>query len=168
MNHVVCQCCHQARATVHITDTAPEKRELHLCEECAVKEGVIIKQPYTANQVLKEFIKHKTDPGDGDDRACPKCGITFREFQMSGQLGCPHDYEAFRELLTPLIKRAHENATKHVGKTPGTDDATLRRQTGLRKLHRALKEAVDAEKYELAARLRDDIQALESAESTEP
>jgi len=42
MNYVVCQRCHQAKATVHITDTAPEKRERHLCEDCAEKEGVII------------------------------------------------------------------------------------------------------------------------------
>jgi protein arginine kinase activator len=165
MNYV-CQRCHQAKATVHITDTSP-KRERHLCEDCAEKEGIIVKQQHATNAILQEFIKHKAGASGSDDRACPKCGITFREFQMSGQLGCPHDYEAFRPLLAPLIERAHEDATQHVGKVPQTADSTVQRQTGLLRLRRQLKEAVDAENYELAARVRDEIQTLEGSESTE-
>ena len=167
MNYVVCQRCHEVKATVHITDTSPQKRERHLCEDCAEKEGVIIKQPHATNAILQEFIKQKVGLGGADDRACPKCGITFREFQMSGQLGCPHDYEAFRALLAPLIERAHENATHHVGKVPNTADFTVRRQTGLLRLRRQLQEAVKAENYERAASIRDEIQTLESTESTE-
>ena len=165
MNYVECQRCHQAKATVHITEIAPDKVEHHLCEECAEKEGVIIKQHHAANAMLQEFLKQKG--GGGDDRVCPKCGITFREFQMSGQLGCPHDYEAFRSLLTPLIERAHEDADRHTGKVPSTSDATIRRQTGLLQLRRQLQEAVDAENYEQAARVRDEIRILESSESVE-
>jgi protein arginine kinase activator len=165
----VCQCCHQAKATVHITDTAPKKRERHLCEECAEKEGVIIKQQHaTTNAILQEFIKHKTGLGSSDDRACPKCGVTFREFQMSGQLGCPHDYEAFRSLLSPLIERAHENATHHVGKVPKTADSAVQRRAGLLRLRRELQDAIDAENYEHAARVRDEIQTLEGTEATDP
>ena len=167
MSHIVCQRCHQARATVHITDTTPKKRELHLCEDCAEKEGVIVKQHHTTNQVLQEFIKQKTGPHKLDDVACPKCGITFREFQMSGQLGCPHDYVAFREVLTPLIERAHENATQHVGKVPRTAGSTVQRHADMLRLRRELEQAVKAENYELAARVRDEIRALEVAESPE-
>ncbi|MHC4697923.1 MAG: UvrB/UvrC motif-containing protein [Planctomycetota bacterium] len=161
----VCQHCNQAKATVHITDTVPDKRERHLCEECAEKENVIIKQHHqTTSAILQEFIKHKVAPGAGDDRACPRCGITFREFRLKGQLGCPHDYEVFRSLLTPLIERTHEGATHHVGKVPTTADATVQKQTGLLKLHRELQEAVEQENYERAARLRDEIRALETTE----
>ena len=131
----VCQRCKQAKATVHITDTMPEKRERHLCEECAEKENVIIKQHHkTTSAILQEFIKHKVAPGVDDDRACPRCGMTFREFRLKGQLGCPHDYDVFRSLLTPLIERAHAGASQHVGKVPDTADATVRRQTGLLRL----------------------------------
>lgn len=159
-----CQRCHQAKATVHITDTVPEKRERHLCENCAEKEGVIIKQHHhTTSQILQQFIKHKTGLGAGDDVACPKCGMTFREFQLKGQLGCPHDYEAFQEFLRPLIERAHEGATHHVGKVPATADDTVRKQAGLLRLRRELEAAINGENYELAARVRDRIQTLESA-----
>ena len=162
----VCQLCKQSKATVHITDTIPDKRERHLCEECAEKEGVIIKQQFhTTNAVLQEFIKHKAGLGEADDHACPKCGITFREFRLKGQLGCPHDYEAFRQLLAPLIERAHEGATHHVGKVPTTADSTTHKQTGLLKLRRELEEAVEQENYERAANLRDQISQLESSDA---
>jgi protein arginine kinase activator len=158
----VCQRCHKSRATVHITDTAPQKREWHLCEECAEKEGVIIKQHHqTTNAILHEFIKQKTGAAQVEDLACPKCGTTFREFQSRGLLGCPHDYEAFREVLSPLIERAHGGGTQHVGKTPGQVEETVRRQAGLMRLRRELQEAIDQENYERAARVRDQIRSFE-------
>ena len=149
---------------MHITDTVPQKRERHLCEDCAEKEGVIIKQQHhTTNEILQQFIKQKAVLGESDDLTCPKCGMTFREFQLKGQLGCAYDYEAFQSVLHPLIKRAHEGATHHVGKVPPHADETVRRQAGLLRLRRELQEAVAQEDYELAARVRDQIQALESA-----
>lgn len=161
---IICQRCKQAKATVHITDTSPTKREQHLCEECAQKEGVIIKQePHTTNQILQHFIKQKTGLGETDDLACPKCGMTFRDFQLKGQLGCPHDYEAFDRFLMPLIERAHEGATHHVGKVPQTAEESVRKQAGLQRLRQQLREAIQQENYERAARVRDEIQALESA-----
>ena len=156
-----CQRCHKAKATVHITDTLPEKRERHLCEDCAEKEGVIIKQQHTANEILQQFIKHKAGLAGTEDLACPKCGMTFREFHTQGLLGCPHDYEAFKKLLVPLIERAHEGATSHIGKVPATADDTVRKQAGLLRLRRELQEAIEHENYEVAARVRDQIQALE-------
>lgn len=159
-----CQSCNKAKATVHITDTMPEKRERHLCESCAEREGVIIKQtPQTTSAILQEFIKQKVERG-GDDQACPKCGMTFKEFRLKGQLGCPHDYEAFRELLTPMIERAHQGATQHVGKVPATADIEVKKEAGLYKLRRELQEALQQERYEQAASLRDEIRTLETPE----
>jgi protein arginine kinase activator len=157
-----CQRCQQARATVHVTDTVPEKRERHLCEACAEKEGIIVKQQYPGtNEILQQFIKQKTGLSSADDLTCPKCGLTFREFQLKGQLGCPHDYVAFAPVLTPLIERAHDGATHHIGKVPPTADETIKRETGLLRLRRVLQEAIDQENYELAARVRDEIKTLE-------
>jgi len=161
--NMVCQRCKQAKATVHITDTMPQKRERHLCEGCAEKEGIIIKQTHqTTTAILQEFIKQKAGMAAGDERACPRCGITFREFRLKGQLGCPHDYEVFRALLAPLLERAHQGATHHVGKVPGNAEPIVRRQSGLHKLRRELQEALDQENYEHAARLRDQIREMET------
>ena len=161
---VACQRCNQTKATVHITDTVPEKRERHLCDECAEKEGIIIKQKHTTtNEILQQFIKHKTGIGVGEDLACPKCGMTFRDFQTKGTLGCPNDYTAFGSLLNPLIQRAHEGATHHVGKVPPDADTTTQKTTGLLRLRRELQDAVEQENYELAAHVRDQIRTLEEA-----
>ncbi|MEK7730886.1 MAG: UvrB/UvrC motif-containing protein, partial [Planctomycetota bacterium] len=97
-----------------------------------------------------------------DDLACPKCGLTFKEFQLKGLLGCPHDYVAFAVLLTPLIQRAHEGGTHHVGKVPPTADATVKKHTGLLRLRRELQEAIEQENFERAARVRDQIRTMEN------
>ena len=160
--NVPCQRCGKAKATVHIMDTTPHKRELHLCEACAEKEGVIIKhQHQTTNAMLKEFIKQKTGIAAADDLTCPKCGMTFREFQSKGLLGCPNDYEVFNAVLAPLIERAHGGATHHVGKLPPEADLTVQKHTGLLRLRRELQDAIEQENYELAARVRDQIRSLE-------
>jgi protein arginine kinase activator len=161
---LLCQRCHEAKATVHITDTLPDKRERHLCEDCAEKEGVIIKSSHhTTNEILQQFIKQKTGLGAADDVSCSKCGLTFREFQVKGLLGCPHDYEVFRPLLKPLLERAHEGGSHHVGKLPPSVDESTTKQAGLVRLRRQLQEAIAQENYELAARVRDQIQALDQS-----
>ncbi|MHC5109482.1 MAG: UvrB/UvrC motif-containing protein [Planctomycetota bacterium] len=146
----------------------PEKTERHLCEQCAEKEGIIVKHHPTTNAILHDFIKQKTGMGSGDGPTCPKCGLSFREFQSTGQLGCPHDYEVFRELLTPLIERAHEDATHHVGKLPGNVEAPVRQQSSLVRLRRELQDAINDENYERAAKVRDEIKAMENTEESTP
>lgn len=164
--HPLCQHCKQAKATVLVTDV-PEKKVRHLCEECAEQEGVIVKQnPQTTNAILQEFIKYKTGIGAADEQTCTHCGLTFREFRLKGLLGCPHDYQVFQSLLLPLIERAHQGGTSHVGKIPCTADATLRKHSGLIKLRKELEDAIERENYEQAARLRDRLDALESSESS--
>lgn len=159
---MLCQRCNEAKATVHITDTMPEKRERHLCEECAELEGVIVKHQHpTTNEILQQFLKHKMATSGHDDVTCPRCGLSFREFQLKGQLGCPHDYVAFRNVLLPLVERAHEGKTRHLGKVPKTAAEAIHRQTDLLRLRRELREAVDSEDYEEAARVRDRIRCLE-------
>lgn len=167
---MICQNCHEAKATVHITDTVPEKRERHLCEDCAEREGVIIKQTQqqTTADILQEFIKQKAGAAETDSRTCPQCGITFREFRMRGQLGCPHDYVAFRSLLAPLLERAHEGATHHVGKVPEFAGSGAKMQADLIRLRRELDDAIQREQYEDAARLRDKICELESGSAERP
>lgn len=159
----VCQQCKQAKATVHVTDTFPEKRERHLCEDCAAKENLIVTQKHVpTHEILKEFIKQKSGFSEAADVTCPNCGISFQEFQLKGQLGCPEDYTVFAEFLDPLIERAHEGATHHVGKVPPKADESIHTHTKLLRLRGELQDAIDREQYERAAQLRDDISAMES------
>jgi protein arginine kinase activator len=160
----LCQRCNTSKATVHVTDTAPQKRERHLCEECAEKEGIIVKQQHhhSANHILQEFIKQKAGLASTDDLSCPECGITFQEFQSKGVMGCANDYEAFRSVLVPLLERAHGRGAKHLGKVPPGAGKDIEHQAGLVKLRRELQDAIDQENYERAAAVRDQLKRLES------
>jgi protein arginine kinase activator len=76
-------------------------------------------------------------------------------------LGCPHCYSVYEPQLRGLLRRIH-GATQHVGKVylpPDTAEAD--RTARLAGLRRKLQRAVEAEDFERAAELRDQIRALE-------
>ena len=162
---MLCQCCEKARATVHLTDilASGEPVERHLCDACAAKEGVSVKQQATTLTIMQEFLKQGAGLKAITTHACPKCGVTFKEFHDQGLLGCPHDYTFFADILKPIIERAQDGATEHVGKCPKQAGETVRRRAMLLRLQRELDETVRAEAYEKAAKIRDQIQALEQS-----
>jgi protein arginine kinase activator len=111
--------------------------------------------------------------GTGSAGVCGSCGLTFEEFRHKGVLGCAQCYAAMEPQLGPLIERAHEGATHHVGKVPrrlsrGETTAAAERaarllgtmkdhQERIRLLRKQLAEAVGAEQYERAAAIRDEL-----------
>jgi protein arginine kinase activator len=95
-----------------------------------------------------------------DQRTCPHCGITYREFRQKGRLGCPHDYDFFAIELEPLLYNIH-GKKEHLGKRPQEGARTAQQQTELVRLKREMQAAVEREDYELAARLRDQIRKQE-------
>lgn len=107
--------------------------------------------PVSEDQELEEL----------DQLVCPNCGISFREFRSQGRLGCPHDYIAFEAELLPLLENIH-GETQHCGKFPKRAPDASRRQYQLIRLRNDLRSAVEDEKYEEAARLRDEIRSLEA------
>jgi len=159
-----CQACKQRPATVHLTEIiAGEKREKHLCDECAVGEGITGKNPKVMNDLMAKFIESQQSVREVAKLACPDCGMTFLQFRKSGLLGCPRDYQVFREPLLSLLERAHEGHQEHVGKVPGDRDNKGKRQHELLRLKEDLDRAIAAEEYERAALLRDKINGLEKA-----
>ena len=158
-----CQSCPKP-ATVHLTDIVNgHKRELHLCQECAEQKQLIQKQELNLPAIIQALIgQHVSQLSDELARlSCPACGIKYMEFRAEGRLGCPHDYEAFRVGLEPLLQRIHR-AERHVGKHPRRRLAGCPAEGELLELRRRLREAVEAENYEEAAHLRDAIRQKES------
>ena len=157
-----CQKCTKA-ATLHITEVISDDQfeELHLCEECANK---YLYEPQQKGAKAGE----SGSPDEGDEagaigqRECPLCGIKFVEFRNSGRLGCPHDYQEFREELAPLLENIH-GETRHCGKTPRRMPQNRQTQSELIQLRKQLQQAVNKEAYEEAARLRDRIRKLEES-----
>jgi protein arginine kinase activator len=158
-----CQKCTKA-ATLHITEVLGEDQfeELHLCEECAHKY-------LDEAQQKGGGAKAGAPPGgqEGEEpgalqHECSVCGIKFVDFRNTGRLGCPHDYQEFREELTPLLENIH-GETRHCGKTPRRLPQNKQTQSELIQLRKQLLSAVSREAYEEAAKLRDRIRQLEES-----
>jgi protein arginine kinase activator len=150
-------------ATIHLTEILGGKKiEKHLCEDCAAEDGITIKANIPISQLLEDFVLQTSqDAEPTPELTCEMCGMTFAEFREKGQLGCPHDYEAFREVLVPMLARAQDGATQHVGQAPPRAGRAQQKQTAILRLRSELKQAVAAEQYEQAAELRDRIKKLE-------
>jgi len=163
-----CDKCDKA-ATIHLTDIADgQKSEVHLCEDCAMAEG-LVKAALPLSQLLQGLGIVTSDGGGAIvksaqpvERLCDACGMSFSEFRQQGLLGCPNDYDAFGSGLETLVERAQDGATQHVGKVPCRAGLGQKRQTEILRLRGALRAAVTQEDYERAADLRDQIKQLEA------
>lgn len=163
-----CERCDN-QATVHLIEIkGGQKVEKHLCEQHAVEEGVAVKVNHAPlNELLEKFVlKHASGAAVSEaELSCEHCGLTYEEFRKTGLLGCPECYEVFAGVLAPLLERAHEGASRHIGKAPSREGVDGLRQQRLMQLRRELDEAVASEQYERAAWLRD---KLTQAETSEP
>jgi protein arginine kinase activator len=159
-----CMFC-DSPATVHLTDIVnKKKREAHLCEECARERNLLPDPPgpqidLTAlmNLLMTPFKQSAASAAPSADPSCPACGLTYAAFKAEGRFGCAHDYDAFLQVLEPLLERVHR-ATTHDGKQP----LTARRAAELEALRNRMRSAVASEDYEQAALLRDLIRQKEA------
>lgn len=168
-----CQFCGEP-ATVHLTDIVnKKKRELHLCESCARRQNLLpdapmpqLNLPALLQLILKQFApvggSYNDDEVDPASLTCPTCGLKYAQFRADGRLGCPEDYDVFYPVLVRILEQVHRGLQHH-GKVP---HAVRRRRErdAIEELQAQLAEAVAAEDYEEAARLRDRIRGKDAAE----
>jgi len=157
-----CQKCANA-ATLHITEILGEDQieELHLCEGCAHKHLYEPQQKAAGAKSAPSGQAEDVDEPAVLNRQCEVCGIKFVDFRNTGRLGCPHDYQEFREELLPLLENIHGDPPKHTGKVPRRLPQNKQMQSELVQLRKQLLQAVNKEAYEEAARIRDRIRQLE-------
>src|SRR5438128_12026937 len=153
-----CQKCSKA-ATMHITEVLGEEQveEHHLCEDCAQKYLYEPPKKGGGAKSAESVAEESDDLSALKQRECPICGIKFVEFRNSGRLGCPHDYQEFREELLPLLENIHGDPPKHTGKVPRRLPQNKQMQSEMVQLRKQLLQAVNKEAYEEAARIRDRI-----------
>jgi protein arginine kinase activator len=162
-----CQICKKEDATIHLTEIADGVRtEIHVCERCAAEQDIAVKSHIPINELLSSLlaVQPTDDELSGPSEqtlVCPNCGFTLDQFRKEGVLGCPHDYVVFEKSLQPLVEKAHNGKTAHCGKAPSKTPQDTRKQMKLLKLRQRLETAVRSEDYELAAKLRDEINQSE-------
>ncbi len=160
-----CQLCSQ-QATMHLSNIVNgQKKELHLCQDCAEKQQLLKQQELNLSAILQTVIgQHVGQLTDELARlTCPTCGIKYMEFKAEGRLGCPNDYQVFQVALQPLLLRMHR-ATRHVGKTPRHGLLSGSRLAEIVALRQRLRRAVEAEAFEEAAQLRDLLRQKETTD----
>jgi protein arginine kinase activator len=149
---------------VHLTDIVNgKKREVHLCQDCAEKKEILKHKELNLSAILQSVIGQHIGqlPDELSRLTCPTCGIKYMEFKAEGRLGCPRDYEVFQVALEPLLLRIHRSQ-RHMGKVPRHGAIHKARLEELMDLRQKLRHAVEAEAYEDAARLRDQIRQKEA------
>lgn len=167
-----CTACNAAAATVQILDLEDGSvvSARFLCDQCAAGSQDAGPQQQTI-QLSSEILESLLGPsGDSDSTidptglACPGCAMTEAEFRLRGRLGCPRCYEVFRASLLPLLERVHDS-TCHRGRFPGRTSAELPPpRVNVDDLRNRLDDAIAAEEYEEAARLRDQLERARNDE----
>lgn len=164
-NQLKCDFCSKP-ATVHLTQILDNKvHKVDLCEQCAQEKGVTDPSGFSlADLLLKASLSPELASGGV---RCEQCGFTPTEFKKQGRFGCPACYDAFKGVLDPMLDGMHKG-TVHTGKVPSR---ALERKTlheRLSKLEVDLTEAIKAERYEDAARCRDEISQVRNAAEQKP
>lgn len=163
-----CDNCGLNEAAVHVTQIVNNEMSTeHLCDACAAAKGVDVGPSEAAAPAapLTDFLAQIGKSLGGESTAsigvCSRCGLSAADLKRTGRLGCADCYGHFAPHLRRLLRRLH-GGTHHVGKqfAPGaaSPDDPGSRLIGLR---RSLQRAIEAEDFERAATLRDQIRRLE-------
>ncbi len=160
---MLCDKCKKNKATIHFTKIVNGKKiEMHLCKDCA-RENTDINSGFPMENFLSDMFGEFTLKEPNTEYKCPNCGMTYEQFKRYGKFGCSECIDTFKDKIEPLIQNIHGHR-RHKGKSPGHHVVKEKEMTEIEKLRKELNEAVEAENYEKAAELRDEIKSLEGKE----
>lgn len=149
-----CDKCGQNEASIHMVNIENGvSSESYLCANCAAQSGMLAGQ-FSLKDMFTSFIPPQTQAS-----ACSKCGTTIADIKKTGFAGCEHCYHELREELLPMLKALH-GSTAHVGAVPEHGNAPSDSENEAACLQNKLNTAIQEERYEEAAQLRDKLRAL--------
>ncbi|MEX2043868.1 MAG: UvrB/UvrC motif-containing protein [Opitutus sp.] len=159
-NPLKCDLCSKP-ATVHLTQIVNNKvHKVDLCEACAQAKGVTDPSGFSLADLL---LKASLNPESTVTSVrCEHCGFSQNDFKKLGRFGCPMCYEAFRGVVEPMLDDMHHGVA-HSGKIPHRALERKSLYDRLTKLELDLTDAIKTERYEDAARTRDEINRVKQA-----
>ena len=151
-----CDVCERHEAAAMVTMIVNGKKAVrHVCRQCIARmqRG----DSYAAQMALLSSY----EPPE-QELYCPVCNTAWSDVLRRGVVGCASCYQAFDAQLQPLMvnlngvpqQGAGESAAE--GPTPENE-----KQSRISRLREEMFSAVNAEEYERAAQLRDQIRSLE-------
>ena len=200
---MLCDNCGKREANIRYTENINGKiKEMHLCEECSKKLGIMNKMDFNIStnfpsffgSFLEDFEELNLMPifNELKEKVCDSCNTSFEDIINTGKLGCPNCYDVFSDRLDPILKRL-QGANRHVGRkaeqlnndnkmSKNSDDEKNKKEVKsaskgskekintasennvqeneIEKLQEQLKEAIKEERYEDAAKIRDEINLM--------
>jgi len=168
---LICQQCHMREAAIHFTEVSNgHQQEIHLCEKCAKERGDLFMlsdhETFSMNDLLAGLLNFDSAFKEAEKSFqqaplhCPHCKMTYKQFAKVGRFGCAHCYQAFKQKLTPFLKRLQGGNSLHRGKIPQRAGENIQLKKELENLKAKLKQYVEAEEFEEAVKLRDKIREL--------
>lgn len=168
---MLCERCHAHPATVHMVQVVNgNRKEEHLCSECAEKEHVFQKeQSFFGNGFFDSPLDHFFGGSMLGHLLEDPFGARTLEDQGGGQFievspeKLPENedsYSRFKESIRPLFQKGKNEIPVNEPKTKEKGDAPAESEE-LQALRKELKSCVDREDFERACEVRDKIKAIE-------
>ena len=184
---MLCDNCKKREANVRYSENINGvRRELNLCEECSKKLGIGeigLDMPINFSSFFGDFIEDFSNTefmpmfNEFKTLKCDHCGYTFEDIAHTGRVGCANCYDVFQDRLDPIIRRI-QSSNHHVGRLGKSIDKKIEErqerkehneqrkkeetpEEKLEGLKEDLKQAIKEERYEDAAKLRDEIKKIE-------
>lgn len=173
MLNLICEHCKERHANVTVTQVNNgQKMERHYCDVCAsqfhpfqfdTQEEPISLQQFITNWFGAPFKSNV--PNDSQTTkaqlACPTCELTYAQFLKKGKFGCGTCYSTFRNQLPPILEKL-QAGTKHIVNHSEKITETREYELEIQKLREQMNLAITAERFEDAAKYRDEIKILET------
>lgn len=159
-----CHIC-GASATVHLTQILNnDVHKVDLCEACAQKKGVLTEEGFSLADLIGKSLAPSLKTQDPEKLlSCEHCGLTVGQLKKTGRLGCARCYETLAPVISTVIKNLHKD-NSHKGKIPAAYASTMPKAENveqlLLQLNSNIQKAIQEERYEDAARYRDEIAKL--------
>ena len=166
---MICPYCKKHEATIHYTEVINSQvKKIHICEECAKKKGINAELPFSFSDVFSALSKgleqisvsQAASPENTPEQVeCPECSMQLQELLKQGRMGCAHCYDTFEDILKDILQNVQKSPS-HIGKTPKKFIRSPDVKRRLAQREKALKQAVNEERYEDCVVLRDEIRKL--------
>lgn len=187
---MLCQNCGKHEVNFKYTQIVNGvKKEIALCDKCAKElglESLDFSMPINFSSFFTDFFQDAENflPSFAkvNELECGKCGMTFDDFVNHGEVGCGNCYITFADRISPVLKNLH-GSSRHIGRgyresideleynkkkfetsqkqKPSKAKEKTEKEVKLEKLKKDLEKAIKDERYEDAAKFRDEIKKLE-------
>lgn len=187
---MLCENCGNNEANVKYTQIMNGvKKQMNLCEKCADELGlnnISFDMPINFSNFLEDIFDDDQTlfmPNivRNEKLICNKCKMSYEDFIKSGKFGCDECYNTFENKIDNLLKNIH-GVNRHVGrkakysssikmqentKKVNVAKANQKKNTKsndkdekIKELQNRLKQEIKEERYEDAAKTRDEIKKL--------